>query len=110
MVALFNPLSSQPPFHPVGAERGSEVHILLFRFGQGTTGHCPFSLERRLAANLLRSAKSESESLRGEGAAPTTQTKATWRHVSRRLADATKSNVDFAPPFHPAGVERGPGG
>jgi len=71
------PLSPQPPFHPGGVERGSEQPHLIS--SQRPRHHRP----------LLLCAKR-----RGCCA-------------SRRLAGATKSNVDLAPLSRPVGRERG---
>ena len=107
----FPPLSPRPPFHPSGVERGSEQPHLVSALRPRHHWPLPWKF----------------------GSKRNTREQATGYCASRRLAEATKSNVAVEPPslarrareglgervgklppplsprppFHPSGVERG---
>jgi len=123
------PLSPQPPFHPGGVERGSEKPHLSssLRLGHHWDAFLPLSQWRRfiLSAYLLpplspRPPFHPGGVERGSEQPHLISSLRLGHHrpllsftgrrgccASRRLAGATKSNVDLAPLSRPVGRERG---
>ena len=127
--SVLPPLSPQPPFHPGGVERGSEQPHLIWsrRLGHHWDAFLPLTQWRRFIpavwfvpplsprppfhpGGVERGSEQPHliSSLRlGHHWRLLCCTRRRGCHASRRLAGATKSNVDLAPLSRPVGRERG---